>query len=112
MQVGVGAQNSAQGEGEGRASASYGSLPGSDASSIPVHGSSASVEHAQQHEAHKKHTAAAYAKGAGRGGRLHFVKFETSRVEDAVDFIKRKRLHCVQSKDPAESQRPVQVRII
>jgi hypothetical protein len=32
-------------------------------------------------------------KGAERGGRLHFVKFETSRVEDAIQFIERKGLH-------------------
>ncbi|CAD7700634.1 unnamed protein product [Ostreobium quekettii] len=31
--------------------------------------------------------------GNGRGGRLHFVKFETSRVQDALDFIETKGLH-------------------
>jgi len=31
--------------------------------------------------------------GTGRGGRLHFVKFETSRVEDAIAFIEAKGLH-------------------
>ncbi|GLC40183.1 hypothetical protein PLESTB_000260200 [Pleodorina starrii] len=28
-----------------------------------------------------------------RGGKLHFVKFETSRVEDVIDFIEAKGLH-------------------
>ncbi len=28
-----------------------------------------------------------------RAGKLHFVKFETSRVEDAIDFIEAKGLH-------------------
>ena len=28
--------------------------------------------------------------GNGRGGRLHFVKFETSRLEDALAFIEAK----------------------
>ena len=53
--------------------------------------------------------AAAYAKGAARGGRLHFVKFETTRVDEAIDFIKRKRLHCGNSSDPSASQSTVQV---
>ena len=53
--------------------------------------------------------AAAYAKGAARGGRLHFVKFETSRVDEAIDFIKRKRLHCSNSSNPDASQSTVQV---
>ncbi|KAJ8449095.1 hypothetical protein Cgig2_004150 [Carnegiea gigantea] len=28
------------------------------------------------------------------GGRLHFVKFETSKISDCLDFIKSKNLHC------------------
>jgi hypothetical protein len=54
---------------------------------------------------------AAYAKGASRGGRLHFVKFETSRVDEAIDFIKGKKLHCVQSSNPTTRSGTVQVLI-
>jgi type II pantothenate kinase len=32
-------------------------------------------------------------------GRLHFVKFETGRVEDAIAFIEAKGLHRFQGKD-------------
>lgn len=28
------------------------------------------------------------------GGRLHFVKFETSKINDCLDFIYSKQLHC------------------
>ena len=28
------------------------------------------------------------------GGRLHFVKFETTKINDCLDFIKSKQLHC------------------
>lgn len=31
-----------------------------------------------------------YSSGGSRGGRLHFVKFETSRLQDALDFIEAK----------------------
>jgi hypothetical protein len=31
--------------------------------------------------------------GLNPAGKLHFVKFETSRVEDAIDFIEAKGLH-------------------
>jgi hypothetical protein len=34
---------------------------------------------------------------ASRGGRLHFVKFETARIDDAIAFIKQKHLHCTRS---------------
>lgn len=29
-----------------------------------------------------------------QGGRLHFVKFESARIHDAIDFIEQKQLHC------------------
>ena len=28
------------------------------------------------------------------GGRLHFVKFETSKINECLDFINSKQLHC------------------
>lgn len=28
------------------------------------------------------------------GGRLHFVKFETAKINECLDFIKSKQLHC------------------
>lgn len=28
------------------------------------------------------------------GGRLHFVKFETPKINDCLDFISSKQLHC------------------
>lgn len=28
------------------------------------------------------------------GGRLHFVKFETTKVNECLDFISSKQLHC------------------
>lgn len=28
------------------------------------------------------------------GGRLHFVKFETSKINECLDFIHSKQLHC------------------
>ena len=48
--------------------------------------------------------------GMPRGGRLHFVKFETSRVDDAIEFIKKKGLHRVRSRDPCDRKPTVQVR--
>jgi pantothenate kinase len=33
------------------------------------------------------------------GGRLHFVKFETSKVNDCLDFIQSKRLHMFDAKE-------------
>jgi bifunctional damage-control phosphatase, subfamily II, fusion protein len=46
---------------------------------------------------------------AQRGGRLHFVKFETSRIDDAIEFIKRKKLHRVRD-GCTPGSRPLQVR--
>lgn len=28
------------------------------------------------------------------GGRLHFVKFETAKINECLEFIKSKKLHC------------------
>jgi hypothetical protein len=38
-------------------------------------------------------------------GRLHFVKFETNRVEDAIDFIEAKGLHRYQTKSGSKEMR-------
>ncbi|KAL3694170.1 hypothetical protein R1sor_007821 [Riccia sorocarpa] len=35
------------------------------------------------------------------GGRLHFVKFETSKINECLDFIQSKRLHCTNLADSA-----------
>ncbi|GMH37452.1 hypothetical protein BSKO_05325 [Bryopsis sp. KO-2023] len=43
--------------------------------------------------------------GNGKGGRLHFVKFETSRLNDALAFIQDKGLHI--KNDPEEKTRVV-----
>ena len=32
-----------------------------------------------------------------QGGRLHFVKFESARIHDAINFIEQKQLHCRRS---------------
>lgn len=32
-----------------------------------------------------------------QGGRLHFVKFESTRINDAINFIEQKQLHCRRS---------------
>eukprot|EP01018_Ginkgo_biloba_P026118 Gb_28592 [translate_table: standard] len=49
------------------------------------------------------------------GGRLHFVKFETSKLNDCLDFINSKRLQCAQSpwvSVPARALRmPTQMRV-
>lgn len=38
-------------------------------------------------------------------GRLHFVKFETSRVEDCIDFISAKGLHRLPHGPPGATMR-------
>ena len=40
-------------------------------------------------------------------GRLHFVKFETSRVEDAIAFIEAKGLHRFQGKGGQKEMRVI-----
>lgn len=47
-----------------------------------------------------------------QGGRLHFVKFESARVHDAINFIEQKQLHCRRNRCSSDSRPLFQVHVL